>query len=303
MVLSMGTTSPGGIPMNIKPAALPPRNAGSSTPGIAPIRPRAGQAVPREGTGDGVALTGSPGEPPMSRKDLEKAASSPGVAALPCSEATGSAASQALSTAGKAAAAAIGGPAGLAVGVTIESLKEAQKEIEKGYHLPENFICAYYERRILPYQQRPTYTATDDYLYRGMYITVDELANILKNGFEVKYNTWSAVGGKGVYFSSSIREADDYIFQAVDFHKKNALGVVFKMEKGGYAQAVEDPVHNSTKTIYKAPGDVPKDKIAEIYLRGEYGLERLGDIIDKARSGGVKPNSSWVNQFDGYMMR
>jgi len=111
------------------------------------------------------------------------------------------------------------------------------------------------------------------------------------------------VGGKGIFFSTSIREADDYIFQSTDFHKKNALGVVFKMENGDYAQMVEDPVHNATKTIYKCPGDVPNEKIVDIYLRGQYGLERLGDIIDKARKDGIESNTSWVGQFDRYLMR
>ncbi|MHC9540464.1 MAG: hypothetical protein AB9903_13185 [Vulcanimicrobiota bacterium] len=267
-------------------------------------RPSAEEKMPETAT-DGFTQTGNSGSDAVSVKSpdcsaapirKEKIAAPAGETAPPC-------ASQALGIAGKVAADCIGGPAGHVLGVTIESLKESQSEIEKGYHLPENFICGYYERRILPYQEHPTYTKTDDYLYRGMYITVDELANILKNGFEIKYNSWRAAGGQGIYLSSSMREADDYIFQSVDFNKKNALGVVFKMEKGDYAQLVQDPVLNAPNTIFKAPGDVPSDKIVEIYLRGQYGLERLGDIMDRARKDGIKPNNSWVNQFDSYLTR
>lgn len=251
---------------------------------------------------DGIVLSGGPA-PGAPLKGSDLCAAEAGTAQKLSAETVSSPASQSLATAAAAAAVSIGGPVGHVLGVTVESLKESQKDIERGYHLPENFICGYYERRILPYLDRPTYSKTDDYLYRGMYITVDELANILKNGFEVKYNTWNAVGGKGIFFSTSIREADDYIFQSTDFHKKNALGVVFKMENGDYAQMVEDPVHNATKTIYKCPGDVPNEKIVDIYLRGQYGLERLGDIIDKARKDGIESNTSWVGQFDRYLMR
>ncbi len=208
-----------------------------------------------------------------------------------------------LSTAGKAAASCITGTAGAVVGEAMESLKDYQEEIEKGYHLPEKFICGYYDRRIFPYLDRPNYSKSDEYMYRGMYITVDELANILRNGFETKFNTWSAVGGKGIYLTSSIHEADDYIFQSVDFKKKNALGVVFKLHPGDYAKLVEDPKYNSTNTIYKSDADVPPDKIADIYLRGEYGLESLGSIIEKAKNGEIKDNSKWTSQFDSYMMR
>lgn len=255
---------------------------------------------------DGIVLSAGPAPgAPLKESDLCAAgpAAEAGTAEKPSSGTVSSLASQSLATAAAAAAVSIGGPVGHVLGVTVESLKASQKDIEKGYHLPENFISGYYERRILPYLDRPTYSKTDDFLYRGMYITADELANILQNGFEVKYNTWNAVGGKGIFFSTSIREADDYIFQSTDFHKKNALGVVFKMENGDYAQIVEDPVHNATKTIYKCPGDVPSEKIVDIYLRGQYGLERLGDIIDKARKDGIESNASWVGQFDRYLMR
>ncbi len=227
--------------------------------------------------------------------------SAAGVAGV--SESTLSTASKASDSAVKIAASCISGSAGAVAGVTIDELKEAKGEVEKGYHLPENFISGYYQRRIFPYQAHPTYTSSgDNHMYRGMYITVDELANILQNGFETKYNTWSAAGGKGIYLSSSIREADDYIFQSVDITKKNAIGVVFQLENGEYAKEVVDPVLNSTETIYKSEGDVPSSKITDIYLRGEYGLERLADIIEKAQNGDVKSNK-WVNMFDGYMMR
>lgn len=92
-------------------------------------------------------------------------------------------------------------------------------------------------------------------------------------------------------------------FQSVDFHKKKAIGVVFKMENGNYAELVVDPKSNPTKTIYKSPSDVPSDKIIDIYLRGEYGLESLGEIIKKAKSQGIKSNDSWVKQFDRFVMR
>lgn len=214
-----------------------------------------------------------------------------------------SVASQASTIAGRCAAAAIGGPAGHVLGVTTTDLAEFQGSLEKGYHLPENFINGYFDRRIFPYQNRPTYHETDGSFYRGMYITVDDLANILENGFEVKRNTWSAVGGQGVYVTTSEREAEDYIFQAVDYGKKNAIGVVFKMERGDYATLVEDPDCNSTNTIYKAANDVPSDRITQIYLKGQYGLESLQSVIERAQKGEIEPNTSWVNQFDSYLSR
>ena len=212
----------------------------------------------------------------------------------------------AFSTTGKVASSCISGASGTIAGVTIDNLKNAQSEIEKGYHLPENYLASYYQRRILPYQQNPKYTQTDnEHLYRGMYITVDDLANIMDKGLEVKYNQWSAAGGKGVYFSTSIREADDYIFQSIsnDKVKNNAIGVVVETERDDYAEAVIDPVLNSTETIYKAANDVPKEKITDILIRGEYGLESLKNIIDKAENGEIKDNSTWVNQFDRGFLR
>lgn len=209
----------------------------------------------------------------------------------------------AAGSAAKIAASMTGSAPLTAAGVEIEELLKNSAEVENGYHLPENFISGYYQRRIFPYQAKPSFTKTDDNMYRGMYITVDELANILRNGFETKYNTWQAAGGKGIYLTSSITEADSYIFQSVDFKKKNAIGVVFKLENGDYAKPVEDAVLNSTETIFKSDGDVPSDKIKDIYIRGQYGLESLGDILKKAENGEITPNTKWVNQFDGMFAR
>lgn len=212
----------------------------------------------------------------------------------------------AFSTAGKVASSCLSGPSGSIAGVTIDSLKNAQADIEKGYHLPENYLTNYYQRRILPYNHNPQYTETNqESFYRGMYITVDDLANIMENGLEVRHNQWSAAGGKGVYFSSSQREADDYIFQSISTDKlrNNAIGVVVETERGEYAELVNDPVLNATETIYKAANDVPQEKITDIFIRGEYGLESLKNVIDKAENGEIKDNAPWVNQFDRGFMR
>ena len=237
-----------------------------------------------------MVLTGSTAE------GVGKPVMSPG-------QAVAAMASQSLSLAGKCAATVVGGPTGHVLGVTLADLEECQGALETGYHLPENYLNGYYDRRILPYQNRPTYHESDGSFYRGMYITVEDLANILENGFEVKRNTWSAVGGQGVYVSTSEREAEDYIFQSVDRTKQNAIGVVFKMERGDYATLVDDPDCNSTLTIYKAPGDVPSERITGVYLKGQYGLESLEDVIAKARKGEITPNTAWVNQFDSYHRR
>ncbi len=197
----------------------------------------------------------------------------------------------------KTAGSLIPGTAGAVAGVTIDALLKHKDEINKGFVLSDSYLDGYYQRRVQPYQARPTYTPSDDeHLYRGMLLNVDDIANIMENGLETRFNTWQTAGGKGVYFSSSEREADDYIFQAAS--KKDGLGVVVEVEKGDFAQEVVDPVYNSTKTIYKAPGDVPKEKITNIFIRGEYGLESLSKIIEKAENGEIKSNEKWVSQFD-----
>lgn len=196
-----------------------------------------------------------------------------------------------------AAAAMLPPTAGAVAGVTVDRLLANADEINKGFTLTPGYINGYYDRRILPYMEHPTYTPTDDtHLYRGMLLNTDEIANIMENGLEVKFNQWQAAGGKGVYFSSSLREAGDYIFQAGS--RNQGLGVVVEVEKGDYAQEVVDPVLNSTKTIYKAPDDVSKEKITNILIQGEYGFERLSTIVDKAEKGEIQSNEKWVSQFD-----
>ena len=172
-----------------------------------------------------------------------------------------------------------------------------------GYYLPENFLEGFFFRRIYPYQSKPTYTPdkdSDQYLYRGMLITPEELATILRVGFSPKTATWNAgTGGKNaVSLSSSIAEATHYIFQSGA--KKDGIGIVFKVRRHPYMELGKDPELNRTKTIYYSFQDIPASDIADVYVFGEYGLEFLNAILQKAKDGTIKPNT-WTNQFNGML--
>lgn len=180
---------------------------------------------------------------------------------------------------------------------------DIKEQIIKGYALTDAFLEGYYLRRIYPYLSKPTYQADKSgHMYRGIYMTVDELASTLKTGFLTKMNTWStgAKDGKQIIsFSTSTGEAMSYIFQSSGNHP-NGIGVVFEVDRDiPGLEYWEDADLNSTKTIYHGYQDIPANRIRNVYVYGEYGLESLVEILIKAQKGQVRSNKQWVSVFDG----
>ena len=177
-----------------------------------------------------------------------------------------------------------------------------RNEILKGYHLPSNYIEGYYVRRIQPYQHNPPYVAgknAETELYRGMMVTPEELAQIMQEGFSPKTSQWNigTTGNKNaVSLSSSFYEASDYIFQSG--FKKEGIGVVFTVRRQPYMELGEDPVLNSTKTIYYSYQDIAPEDILEVDIWGEFGVEKLENVLQKAQAGTIQTNNAWVNQFN-----
>ena len=112
----------------------------------------------------------------------------------------------------------------------LKQVKEFRSELIRGYHLPPNYTSAYYARRIEPYLAKPTYQEVlqPQALYRGMYLTPDELAEVLENGMKLNRVSRTAAGG-GISFSSDIQEAVTYIFDSAN-EVPNKIGVVFAVE-------------------------------------------------------------------------
>jgi hypothetical protein len=94
-----------------------------------------------------------------------------------------------------------------------------------------------------------------------------------------------------------INEAISYIFQSGK-DELNRVGVVFEVKKNNEIVLVNDPVLNSTKTIYKKLSDVAAQDIKNVYIWGQWGLESLDEIIAKSKSDRVIPHESWTHQFD-----
>lgn len=170
----------------------------------------------------------------------------------------------------------------------IRDLSAHKQDIVRGYHLPKNYVEGYYLRRIHPYLNKVSYVpdANKNVVYRGMYITVDELAAVLKNGLPV------------VSFSSSSQEASAYVFHSASLDKHpNGVGVVFKVKKTAKMELLENPTVNPTGTIYHSYKDVPPGDILEVYVVGQYGLEDLPSVFQQIKNGKELSNESWVNQF------
>lgn len=176
-----------------------------------------------------------------------------------------------------------------------------RSELLKGYQLPEEYIEGFFLRRIFPYLQKPSYTPdkNESILFRGMLLSPEELVEILKKGFSPATTKWNT-GAKApaVSFSSSSAEATHYIFQSG--YKEGAIGVVFEVRKKPSMELGESQTYNSTRTIYYSYEDVPAEDIVDVLVHGEYGLESLEKILDKAAKGEVKPNS-WTSQFNGVL--
>jgi hypothetical protein len=167
----------------------------------------------------------------------------------------------------------------------------------KGYFLPSDYLSAYFARRIEPKLDRPDYpsVANPQVLYRGMYITPDQLEFILEYGMALNQVKWTAAGG-GISFSSNPNEAASYIFQSGN-DRINGVGVVFKVRMSPAMQAVNDPVLNRTRTIYKKQSNVMPNEIVDVYLWGQYGLESLDEIQQKIAQNRITPHSAWTGQF------
>jgi hypothetical protein len=167
----------------------------------------------------------------------------------------------------------------------------------KGYYLPAEYLSAYYARRIEPKLDRPDYSsvANPQVLYRGMYITPDQLEFILEYGMAVNQVKWTAAGG-GISFSSNANEAASYIFQSGN-DRFSGVGVVFKVRMSPAMQPVNDPVLNRTRTIYKKQSNVMANEIVDVYLWGQYGLESLDEILRKISQNRITPHTAWTGQF------
>lgn len=174
-------------------------------------------------------------------------------------------------------------------------------EILKGYHLPKNYLERYFFRRILPYQHKPTYAPDNrspDVLYRGMLVTPERLVKLLQEGFSPALTKWNTgAKAQAVSLSSSSVEASHYIFQRG--YEKDRIGVVFVIRRTPNMELGDSPVYNSTKTIYYSYEDIAPENIVDVLVWGEYGLERLEDIIHKAARGEIRPHTNWTGQFDG----
>ena len=183
--------------------------------------------------------------------------------------------------------------------VIAEEIRTRERDIVEGYHLPLNYTSGYYTRRVEPYLSKPRYSEVKNpsVLYRGMYVTTEELASMLENGMELGKVKWTVAGGNGISFSSDINEAKTYIFHAAD-QRAGGVGVIIEVRKIDSMVLIDDPVLNSTRTIFKSPNDVSSDDIINIYLWGEYGPESLTTVFDKIRKGTVTPRTKWTNAFD-----
>lgn len=170
----------------------------------------------------------------------------------------------------------------------------------RGYNLPREFIEGFYFKRIERYMSNPDYAAdkrSDTVLFRGMLVTPEELAKILQVGFSPKTSSWNAGtgGSAAVSLSASSVEAGHYIFQSGV--KKDGIGVVFEVRRKPYMVLGTDPVLNRNKTIYYSFQDIPAEEIVGVSVWGEYGLERLSTILEKAKNGEIKSNRGWTGQF------
>ena len=179
----------------------------------------------------------------------------------------------------------------------LQKFNQVKPVLLKAYSLPAEYLSSYYARRIEPKLDRPDYQSVSNpqVLYRGMYITPDQLEFILESGMAVNQVRWTAAGG-GISFSSNPNEAASYIFQSGN-DRINGIGVVFKVRMSPAMQAVNDPVLNSTRTIYKKQSNVAANEIVDVYLWGQYGLESFDEILRKKTQGKIVPSSNWTGVF------
>jgi hypothetical protein len=184
----------------------------------------------------------------------------------------------------------------------VHKIEKREVDLEKYFHLPANYARWYFQKRVEPTLRSPSYEYTKNppVLYRGMFITLQQLKTILKEGMKLSEVRWGAGDphgqSAGVSFSSSITEASSYIFHNAHekFESGKGVGVIFRIRTGSEYKILEDDQLNSTKTIYKKYSDVESEEIDAVYLWGEYGPENLESILKKNSLDKIKPQSEWV---------
>jgi len=182
----------------------------------------------------------------------------------------------------------------------LQKFNQVKTVMLKGYLLPPDYTSNYYARRIEPKLDRPDFAsvANPQFLFRGMYLNPDQLEFILETGMAISQVKWTAAGG-GISFSSNPNEAATYIFHSAD-QRSNGIGVVFKVKMSSQMKLVNDPVLNSTRTIYKKQSNVAASEIVDVYLWGQYGLESFDEILRKKAQGKIVPSGNWTGVFDRY---
>ncbi|MBS1959075.1 MAG: hypothetical protein JST80_06380 [Bdellovibrionales bacterium] len=178
-----------------------------------------------------------------------------------------------------------------------EAVESNREAILKAHLLPEDYTRGYYSRRIEPYLAKTRYPEIKNpkKLYRGMFLSVDALAEILEKGMALDKVTWQAVDG-GVSFSSSIQEASTYIFHNGD-DRGARIGVVFEVTTSGDMYSPEDAELNPTNTIFKLQRDLKPQEITELYVWGQYGLESLQRALELIQGGKTADHNAWTGVF------
>ncbi len=183
-----------------------------------------------------------------------------------------------------------------------ENLKQLSNHLKSSlldsYQLPVEYTSQYYARRIEPKLSKPQFLEVKNpkKLYRGMFLSVDELENILQIGLKLADVNWTAGTGKAISFSSDINEAATYIFQNAN-ERKIGIGVVFEVKNDSRFKFLDNITLNSTKTIFSIDRNINADEINNIYIWGEYGLENFSDIKQKVLNNSLKPHTTWTNLF------
>lgn len=177
-----------------------------------------------------------------------------------------------------------------------DRISDKKSSIEKAFKLNSDYMEWYYARRIEPYSVKKTSIVplkpTPKTLYRGMYISFDELLTIVKTGFDISKVKWKT-GGSGVYFSSSARDAGDYIFH--NSGSKDKIGIVIKVQSDKSVRPLEDRNLNPSSDIYKFPKSVDPKLIRDIYFWGEFGLENIESVIQKIENNKpITPAEQWA---------
>ncbi len=180
-------------------------------------------------------------------------------------------------------------------GKIIAELKTYKEYVIQGFQLPPAYTEPFYQRRIEPYLNRPRYEgpAVPKSLFRGMYLNWDQMTEITEKGMTTEQVTWTAFVGQSLSFSSNTEEAASYIFKNADA-RPGGIGVVFKVRASKDMISLADPVHNTTKTIFSLNRNLKPNEIEDVYLWGEYGLESVRTILERAKSQKIKPQNQWT---------